>query len=134
VADFLDHIKQAEHNEELAELLLRQHSQFLDWIITVSFYAAIHYVEAGFNQDPNIRHTETCKGIGGTLHDRRQKLVSNKYGRECWKHYRNLRNASHNVRYLLGGKVGTATDYYKVADAANFLKNDLQVIKQYVNV
>jgi hypothetical protein len=130
MADYLDHIHQAEHNENFGKLLLAQHAPYYDWLITVSFYAAIHYVEAAFNQDSNIKHTETCTPEGVSVHNHRQELVRQKYGKECWKSYRKLREASEDVRYLVVGQIGQATQYYKFKDAENFFKNHLAVVKR----
>jgi hypothetical protein len=41
------HLAQAQHNAELARLLA-QDMVYKDWIITITFYAALHYVEALF--------------------------------------------------------------------------------------
>lgn len=40
-----DHIDQATKNERLLSWL-REDDQFRDWVITVAFYAALHYVDA----------------------------------------------------------------------------------------
>lgn len=133
MADYLDHIHQAEHNEKFGEHLLSQLPQFRDWLITVSFYAAIHYVEASFAQKPDIGHTETRAPEEVSQHQFRQEMVRREFGNECWKSYRKLRDASRNVRYLvlgLKGKPGIATDYYNLGDAGNFFRNDLRVVKR----
>ena len=39
-----DHLKQAEHNEKLANSLSQ--GPYLDWAVTVYFYAALHYMTA----------------------------------------------------------------------------------------
>lgn len=46
-----EHLRQARHNfqllEDLAGAGLRE--GYPDWVVTISFYAAVHYVEAGVN-------------------------------------------------------------------------------------
>ena len=90
MADYLDHIRQAEHNEALAKIILDEHPTYHDWSITVSFYAAIHFVEAGFAQDSKIGHSETSKPRGKEPHQHREDLVKDKYGNECWRYYRKV--------------------------------------------
>jgi hypothetical protein len=52
--DANQHIRQAEHNEALADYLLG--TPYPDWRCTVLFYAALHYVQAYFSsQDPPQR-------------------------------------------------------------------------------
>jgi hypothetical protein len=135
MADYYDHIRQAEHNEALGEILATQLQRYRDWLITVSFYAAIHYVEADFAEDPVIKHSETSKWEGETPHDCRQRLVKRKYGRDCWKSYRKLREASRDVRYLARAipprrKPGTALDYYTQQDAEYFFRHHLKVVRE----
>jgi hypothetical protein len=131
MADYLDHIKQAEHNEALCEILLANQSyhRFRDWIVTVTFYAAIHYVEASFAQDRKIQHSELNKPTGISLHDHREDLVRLKYGDETWRVYKRLREASQLVRYLSLYRIGTGSDYFSLKTAENFFRHDLSVIK-----
>jgi hypothetical protein len=39
-----EHLKQAQHNEQLADALSK--GAYIDWAVTVLFYAALHYVDA----------------------------------------------------------------------------------------
>lgn len=130
MADYLDHIRQAEHNEALAKIILDEHPTYHDWSITVSFYAAIHFVEAGFAQDSKIGHSETSKPRGKEPHQHREDLVKDKYGNECWRYYRKLRIASHNVRYLATMRPGLATSYYSLNDAKTFFETNLNEIRK----
>lgn len=136
MADFVDHIEQAEHNEALGELLSTSPAlhKYRDWLITVSFYAAIHYVEADFATDRNIGHSETSKPPDITPHDHREDLVRKRYGQNCWKSYKKLREASRDVRYLTRAiskrQPGKATDYYSQSDAENFFRHHLKIIKE----
>jgi hypothetical protein len=134
MADYLDHIRQAEHNTSLAQIILDEHPGYYDWLITVSFYAAIHFVEAGFAQDPQIGHSETCKPPGKEMHQHREDLVRVKYGNECWKHYKKLRTASHTARYLVTMRPGLATDYYSLNDAKSFFNTDLSEIRRLTSI
>jgi hypothetical protein len=130
MADFLDHIHQAEHNEALGEILATQLPNYRDWLITVSFYAAIHYVEADFARDPDIGHSVASQRENETPHDCRKRLVRRKYSRECWKSYRELYEASHNVRYLACARPGRAIDYYTRQDTERFFRHHLRVVRE----
>lgn len=129
MADYIDHLHQAEHNENFARSLINGNSEFYDWSITAIFYSAVHYVEAVFNQDPKIRHTETsCRGKDP--HVFREEMVLQKYGKACRNHYRKLRTASQIVRYLVVNDPRSGVDFYRPEDAANFLNTNLQAIKK----
>lgn len=135
MADYLQHLEQAEHNESLCKLLATQHESYRDWLITISFYAAIHYVEAGFAQDRSIGHSEKHKREQESEHTCRQRLVRQKYDKACWLKYKLLREASHNVRYLGKAKtnpLGTAVTYYTRQQALDFYRVHLDFIKKCV--
>jgi len=132
MADYIDHIRQAEHNEALGELLVAN-PQFRDWLITVAFYAAIHYVEADFTKDSSIQHTERSKPKDVSAHVWREQLVEQRYSKDCFKSYRKLREASQDVRYLVRairrGQTGIAPAYYSQEDAERFFRHHLEVVK-----
>lgn len=46
MANKKDHLNQAKHNEALAEYIST--TPYLDWVATLKFYAALHYVQAYF--------------------------------------------------------------------------------------
>ena len=80
-----DHIAQAKHNEEFASYL-KSKLTYKDWIITVCFYAALHYVESIFFNIPSVRHTVTTIPIEPTTgkkrcseHAWRMKLVKDNF-------------------------------------------------------
>ncbi len=133
MADYIDHINQAEHNEEFCRLILKQLPNYWDWLITASFYAAIHYIEADFSQDPTIRHTEQCTPEDVSIHTQRERLVGNKYSKDCFKAYRKLRQFSRDVRYLALRNTGIGTDYHSKSDALKCLNEYLVLIKQETN-
>jgi hypothetical protein len=136
MANLVDHMNQAEHNQELAEQLDQDQSlQHWDWLITISFYAAVHYVEAFLEGVPSIGHTETaCKK--NNLHAFRKKAVLKHLGRDCFRSYRDLLEASYAVRYLGRAikhrKPGIATTYYTRQDASEMLNKDLKKIREAV--
>lgn len=135
MADLLDHIKQAKHNQGFAEQLDRdQGLRHWDWLITIAFYSAIHYVEAFF-VTTSIGHTEkACRNEN--QHSFRQQTVRTFLGHNCWKSYRKLQDASYYVRYLAHAiskqKPGIAVTYYSRRDASDMLKLELKNIREAV--
>jgi hypothetical protein len=135
MASLVDHLRQAQHNEALAgDLTSHGGLKYRDWLITISFYAAVHYVEAFFTTLPAIGHTESSCPAGQGRHRFRQDKVREHLNKTAWDSYRKLRNASEDVRYLLSrfGKVGTGPDYYDSNDAERFFRRDLTAVRDAV--
>jgi len=62
-----EHISKAERNEKFAETVSK--TAYLDWAVTVYFYAALHYVDAvlavsGIHPDS---HTQRVDAIGANI-------------------------------------------------------------------
>lgn len=127
------HRKQAQHNEQLAELLANSHIEYKDWLITCCFYAAVHYVEEKLYSMPVVHGDSSVPpkqpGVPDyTIHDWRQNLVFLHF-RLAFKSYRELRNASKIARYLPTDASVSATDYFTDEQAVEFLKTHLQRVK-----
>ena len=89
----LEHLKQAEHNQELLKSLDLDNSPFLDWAATIAFYAALHYVEAWFAvQGTGMHHTK---------HEQRNRAMNqvDEFRPIVWPNYRTLQDRSHDARY-----------------------------------
>jgi len=133
VPSYSDHIAQATHNEEFG-LFLKGNLKYKDWLITVCFYAAIHYVEAVFFNMPNIKHTETSipKYPDGKnkypFHPWRKELIKNNLP-EIYLYYRKLETNSHTARYLDINRSGSAPSFFKDQDALDMFDKNLQTIK-----
>jgi hypothetical protein len=131
--DLIAHIRQAKHNLECAERFL-SNAECRDWAITAAFYAAIHFVEAGLTSYPDAE----LKGSLGddSYHNRRQDLVRTKFGPECFKRYRKLREASQNVRYLADwgrkSSTGISLGYYSVENAIEMVTEHVTIIKNEI--
>ncbi|PYV67958.1 MAG: hypothetical protein DMG96_37780 [Acidobacteria bacterium] len=84
-----DHLKQAAHNEKLAETLCK--SAYVDWAVTAYFYAALHYVTAVLS----------LQGTVPTSHRRRDPLVQgHKQLSKIFNEYKSLDIMSRNARYF----------------------------------
>lgn len=118
-----EHLTLAGHNVQLAtELASQPGMPYKDWVITVTFYAAVHYVEARLGKRFGW-HGE--KITGDSPHTARlRKLKDAGYPLNCQRAYEHLRNASQNVRYLL-----VPASHYSEADVLTFLQDDLQDLR-----
>lgn len=82
------HWLQAEHNEQFLSSLDLDQTPFLDWAITVCFYAALHYVDAYL----------ALLGLHPSTHSEREKEVRHRL-RPLYFHYRSLKRHSLDARY-----------------------------------
>lgn len=134
MANWDNHLKQAQHNERLAaQMEANPDLKHWDWLITIAFYAAVHYVEAAFFFT-NIGHTEqACQD--GDMHAFRARNVQVHLDKDSWKSYRKLQNASYNVRYLALAQqqpTDIAIHYYSLADAKQFFTTHLAQVRETV--
>ena len=142
MSSYQAHLHQAEHNEGLLSELTASLS-YKDWLVTVAFYSAIHYVEAAFFNIPAIGHTDTSiptdPNTGKWLHSPhfwRIKLLRENYTKDVWKGFKSLSNASWVARYLVtepgphGISVTTdAETHWTDDEARDFVDVDLSNIK-----
>ena len=103
-----EHIQLALHNIKVIDHL-RTKPEFCDWTATVTFYTALHIVEAVFfyaRRHNNKRH--------GSNHETRESILKGTRSyQKIYQHYRPLQSASVIARYLyrLDGKGETFQDY-----------------------
>ena len=109
------HVNLAMHNIELA-CMLNNHPKHHDWMATVSFYAALHVVEALYACQSPVFH--------GQGHERREAALK-RDGRykQIYRHYRRLWNASTIARYLDDGTRSYETfhDYFSPEEVRTLL-------------
>jgi bisphosphoglycerate-independent phosphoglycerate mutase (AlkP superfamily) len=84
------HIKKAERNEKFAEFLASK-THYLDWAITVLFYAALHYVDAVLAV--SLADPEDHK-------ERKAQMAVNETLKRVYREYRIVETASWNSRYF----------------------------------
>jgi hypothetical protein len=83
-----EHLRQAEHNEKLAETLAK--TAYLDWAVIVYFYAAIHYLSLVL----------AAQGSLPTSHAERDPLVKRHPNlAKIFNEYKALDIMSRNARY-----------------------------------
>jgi len=139
MASLQAHLRQAQHNEGLAQQLLTS-MEYKDWIITVTFYAAIHYVEAAFFQNPEIVHTETgiAPNYPGGYYGYRSDMILRYYPPEVDLSYRKLYQLSRIARYLCFPAEKRflekpVKEYFSDDDVEGFFQKDLATIRQSLN-
>ena len=120
------HVRQAKHNERLIDHLDINKTTFHDWIVTITFYAALHYIEVDFAQKPHIGHS--------TSHRERSRRVQREYNLQIYRSYRELYNNSRIARYLWNPVTRTDVQqgykYFSRQNIQDFYNVDLKNIKQ----
>ena len=88
-----EHLQQAQHNQGLLKSLDLDNFLFLDWVATIAFYAALHYVEAWFASQGT--------GMHYTTHQERNRAMNqvDDFRPIVWPNYRTLQDRSHLARY-----------------------------------
>lgn len=117
-----EHIACANRTQNTIGHLLADAPSHSPWIAVAAFYKAIHVVEAVFFYDKNVRHTSNHD-------DRDTALRHNRRYDSIYKHYRPLKSASLNARYLTSCKI---FDAYLSPDevVGQLLKDHLHQIEQ----
>lgn len=122
------HLQQALRNSNVKKELGGIKSKYPEWIITLSFYEAIHKIEAVFSIMPSVRHTELQKKSGESASRARWRLVKNNFSRKTLDAYFALEQASKATRYLLNGY----SDYYSKSAVKELAVDELKVIENEV--
>ena len=95
--DEAEHTQLALHNIEVIDYLLDK-PNFCDWTAIVTFYTALHVVEAVFFYD--TQHSNRQHGYN---HETRERILKETRSyQNIWKHYRPIQSASAKARYLRG--------------------------------
>ena len=125
MASIDNHFRQAQINFQQLQILL-QASPTFDWVITVSYYAALHLLNghlASFKLHP-VTHQETIKNL-------RYRNVG--INAQLLRNYSELQNFSRDARYI-----GTLDQDYEeipnindqdIFDALEYLESVLEFIK-----
>lgn len=84
------HLKQAQQNRALITRLDPATTPHLDWVVTITFYAALHLIEAWF----------ATKGLHFVSHENRDNWGGKvKELRRVWQLYKELEFQSRQARY-----------------------------------
>jgi hypothetical protein len=120
----------AKHNEDVCDFLITD-GKFTDWIVTTSFYSALHYVQHEIfpltengTVYPNFNnyYNSVLKIRRISKHEGTKQLVRI-YIPECFSHYRWLLDSCMNARY----------SNYRISSAkANLARINLDEIKKHL--
>jgi hypothetical protein len=85
------HLHQAQHNHALIQALAPESTVYLDWVVTIAFYVAVHRVEAWFAR----------KGVHLETHTQRDDWLAREKDlrRAVWPNYKELEFQSRRARY-----------------------------------
>jgi hypothetical protein len=145
MTEYIVHLSQAKHNEEVANKLVQEPSCH-DWGITAAFYAAIHYFECWLNNREE-KHTETSIPVNTdnrfkyTAHAWRVKIIERALTKNAFKSFKKLKSASETARYLSFGPRRSpnwlkkpASDYFKYEDSKYIVEKDLANFKKELRI
>ena len=83
-----EHLLLGKENEKLARILIGLDSCYKDWVVTIVFYSALHYVYSKL-KGADIPHT----------HIEAEPKILQDCGKEVFKLYSSLNDKSRNARY-----------------------------------
>jgi hypothetical protein len=90
VPNLNDHIERAEANESFARSLDQSQPFYVDWAITILFYAALHYIDAYL----------AVKSFHPANHPVRDNAIDNNGSlKPIFNDYRRLKDVSEAARY-----------------------------------
>lgn len=94
-----EHIQQGKKNQALAQILMNGISGYDDWVVTTTFYSALHFVESELMTVglPAGGHHTRQKHISKCANDSRSDIDDSIYHR-----YRYLQDQSEQARYYCG--------------------------------
>lgn len=95
------HLEQAQSNEQLAKNMCGGESHY-DWAVTISFYAALHYLDAYLlKKSVYVLQEATAKGEGA--HALRRKKAKAMLPSDESRRYITLQQQSERARYFTAG-------------------------------
>lgn len=88
----IQHLRQVDHNKQLLQTFDVNSTEYLDWVVTIAFYTAVHLIEAYFaDVRPQIHNTD---------HQKRQDAMRRVAEfKSIYNLYRELEEWSRNTRY-----------------------------------
>ena len=94
-----NHLEQAKHNQELlSEMEIKFPQRFFDWKITVSFYTALHYLQA-LADKRNIEIGQTHNDIERNVNPNSRWTPVMRISNGAWGNYKELFQYSLTARY-----------------------------------
>ena len=113
------HLRQAQHNEQFLTTFDPAITPYLDWAVTVIFYAALHYIRA-----LAARHQFMNISRYGELDRVFERLPVFRHNRAVYVDYRQLKDDSRAARYDMG--------VFSSQEVAGLRDEELLRIRQFV--
>jgi len=98
LASFEEHIKQAKSNLHFLEKVNNQINSNWDWQVTISFYVAVHFINAHIASKSD-QHYRSHELVNGAINPYNQTSIT-KLSEELYTSYIKLQNLSRRARYL----------------------------------
>lgn len=120
MASFNEHIEKVKANLTFLENVCRNEPAYWDWKVTISFYSAVHLINAHIAQKTGLHyrsHEQVLSAINPN-----ETLSVCKLDEERYLSYAKLRNLSRRSRYLV-------SDQDKIKDDKAFLTYDKHFAK-----
>jgi hypothetical protein len=113
------HLRQAQHNEQFLATLNLAITPYLDWAVTVIFYAALHYIRA-----LAARHHFMNISRYGDLDRAFERILVFRLDPNLYSDYRQLKDDSRAARYDMRG--------FSTEEVADLRDEELYRIRQFV--
>jgi hypothetical protein len=98
LASFEEHIKQAKSNLGFLEKVNNQINSNWDWQVTISFYVAVHLINAHIAKKAN-QHYRSHELVNSAINPYKQTSIT-KLSEDLYTSYIKLQNLSRRARYL----------------------------------
>ena len=98
MASFVEHINQAKSNLDFLDLVSNKVQSHWDWQVTVSFYTAVHLINAHIATKSN-QHYRSHELVNNAINPFNQTSIT-KLPEELYTSYMKLQNLSRRARYL----------------------------------
>lgn len=119
MANVSQHLEQARRNEQFLATLDLPSSTYLDWAVTIIFYAALHYLRALF-----AYHHVTNIARYGDMDKAFDRILLLKRHPEIYSDYRQLKDDSREARYNIWRP--------SLGEVIDFRDGELQRIRDFV--
>jgi len=125
LASFDEHIKQAKNNLNFLYLVNKTTQSHWDWQVTISFYTAVHLINAHIANKAN-QHYRSHELVNNSINPFNQTSIT-RLSEELYVSYMKLQNLSRRARYL-------CHDDPKNHDNNAFLTYDKHFVKAVFNL
>ncbi len=107
MASFLEHIEHAKKNISFLNLINNSHNSFWDWQTTISYYVAVHLINAHLANCADL-HYRSHEDVRLAINPFNQ-MSTCKLPEKIYLAYTNLQLLSRRSRYLVSDKKGNMT-------------------------